>query len=142
MRRVKLDFEYCLIRSNSNLSATIAIHVHSHISPLDAGPQASFEPGHAMTRVKLKWFDRCTARHELEVPHQHCHRHLDEEDDDDDDKHCQCHLQLKESKPHAKASPWALAKSLEGMGRPWGKIAMRIQLRISLMGDHNIDELD
>ena len=96
-----------------------------------------------MARVKLKGFDRCTARHELEVPHQHRHCHLDEEDeydDDDDEEHC--HLQLKESKPHAKASPWALTKSLEGMGRPWGKIFLRIELEISLMGDHNIDELD
>jgi len=50
----------------------------------------------------LERFDRCTARQQLKVPDQHRH----------------CHLQLEESKPHAQASPWALAKSLEGMRRP------------------------
>ena len=33
----------------------------SQISSLDTGPEASLEPGHAVTRVKLKRFDRRTA---------------------------------------------------------------------------------
>ena len=63
-----------------------------------------------MRRVELKGFDGGGAGQELEVPDQHGHGHL----------------QLEEGKPHAKASPGALAKSLEGMRRPEKQMELRI----------------
>ena len=83
---------------------------HRHISSLDTGPKTPLEPGHAVRGVELQRFDRLAAGQELQVPHQHRHSHL----------------QLQESKPHTKASPWALSKSLESMRRPEKIIPIKV----------------